>query len=344
MIRFGIIGFGLAAKVFHLPVLTRISGAQVTCVCSSKPPEEVQQVLPDAQVYATSEAFFADAQVDVVLILTPNDLHATLATQAIDAGMHVIIDKPFVCNVAEGEALIAHAKAKGKMLSVYHNRRWDGDFLTVQQLINDKVLENVSYFESRFDKYRPKIWGRWREQDRPGAGLPFDLGSHLVDQALQLFGTPKAVSGQLLKQRPEAQAADYFAIQLHYEKTQVLLRGSSLAKVTPHRFYIEAANGQFVKGEQDIQETQMADNMSPYDPAWGVDPEAHYGQLHLRDADTPETVPTVRGCYQHYYENIMAVLKEGAELLVTPEQALDVVKVIQLAQVATETGEVQAFD
>ena len=342
MIKFGIVGFGLAAKVFHLPLITRLQNATVTAVYSSKPAEEVQKIVPQAAVFNTVEQFIAEADVDVVVIVTPNDLHADIATQALMADKHVIIDKPFVCRVSEGQALIELAAQRDKLLTVYHNRRWDGDFLTVKKLRDDNRLGELRYFESRFDKYRPRVLGRWREQDRPGAGLVFDLGSHLIDQALLLFGKPHSVFAKVLQTRDAAQANDYFDIQLSFNQHRQLarLRGSSYARVSPFRFYVEGTHGTFTKQHMDIQETQMQQNMSPYSDEWGVNLPEHDGKLmrmppdgdlNNKQLDQPVIVPTERGCYQRFYENFMQACIAKAPLEVTAQQALDVIGIIELA-------------
>lgn len=355
MIKFGIVGFGLAAKVFHLPLITRMDGAQVTAVYSSKPVNEVNQVLPDVTVYADVDDFIDQADVDVVVVLTPNDLHAEIASKALRANKHVIIDKPFVCNVEEGQALIALAKQQDKLLTVYHNRRWDGDFLTVQKMLEEGKLGELRYFESRFDKYRPRVWGRWREQDRAGAGLLFDIGSHLIDQALTLLGKPDSVSAKVLKQRDGAQASDYFDIQLSFNNNQTLarLRGSCLARVTPFRMYLEGSKGTFVKKELDIQEQQMGQNMSPYSDEWGVDlPENHGqwlrmppdGDIQNKEHDEPIVIATERGSYQTFYENFLRACHGEEALQVSAEQALDVVKIIELAMQSSSSGQELSFE
>lgn len=339
MVKFGLIGFGLAAKVFHLPILTRMPDALVTSVFSSKPMQEVQQTLPGVAVYNELARFFAEADVDVVLVLTPNDIHHDIARQALLHDKHVIIDKPFAVSSQQCDELIQLATQRQRLLTVYHNRRWDGDFLTVQKLLSSQQLGTLSYVESRFDKYRPKVWGRWREQARPGAGLLCDLGSHLIDQALVLFGQPHTVYAQVLTQRAQAQTEDYFHLMLNYPGRQVVLRGSSLARVTPFRFYLEGSDGVFIKKDQDIQEKQMADNMSPFDDAWGIDPPANYGVLDLNmEGKTSQLLATERGCYQQFYLNFLAACRGEAALHVLPEQARDVVRMIELARMSSAQG------
>ena len=355
MIKFGITGFGLAAKVFHLPLITRLPNAQVSAVYSSKPAEEVHKIVPEAQVFNDVDQFIANADMDAVVIVTPNDYHAEIATKALLANKHVILDKPFVCNTEEGQALIELAAKQQKLLTVYHNRRWDGDFLTVQKLRDEERLGEVRYFESRFDKYRPRVWGRWREQNRPGAGLVFDIGSHLIDQALTFFGKPQTISAKVLQTRDAAEANDYFDIQLSFNDHRQIarLRGSSFARVSPFRFYVEGTHGTFTKQHMDVQEAQMHQNLSPYGDEWGVDLPANYGQLmrmppngdsNNKELDEPVIVPTERGCYQTFYENFMLACEGKAELEVTAQQALDVIRIIELAIVSSQTGKEVNFE
>lgn len=355
MIKVGIVGFGLAAKVFHLPIITRIEGFQITCVYSSKAPAEIHKILPKVQVYDSIEVLLDSNEVELVLILTPNDSHFEIAEKALSKNKHVVIDKPFVVSSSEGEKLIALAKNKQRLLSVYHNRRWDGDFLTIKKILAEGKLGRLSYLESRLDKYRPRVWGRWREQNRPGAGLIYDLGSHLIDQSLHLLGTPESVQAKALMQRENAQANDYFDIQLFYNdgQTIVRLRGSSLARVTPFRFYAEGTRGSFIKTEQDVQEQQLVQNMSPFEPGYGIDKAPHYGKwlrmppdgnIQNKQNDEPVIVPTESGSYQNFYQNLLNAIEHGAELEVSPEQANDVIKVIELAFTSSKQGKEVSFD
>lgn len=355
MIKFGVIGFGLAAKVFHLPILTRLAGTKITAVFSSKEPNQIHQFLPGVEVFSSLDVFFIKADVDVVLVLTPNEVHANIAQFALEHDKHVIVDKPFVCHSNEGESLIELAKSRNKLLTIYHNRRWDGDFLTISKLIEENKLGDVTYFESRFDKYRPRVWGRWREQDVPGAGLLFDMGSHMIDQALTLFGKPDKVMAKVLQQRYQAQAPDYFDIQLSYKNDCQLirLRGSSLARTTPFRFYVEGTHGTFVKQGQDVQEQQMADNMSPFDDQFGLDCESQYGQwlrmppdgnIQNKEHDEPVIIKTERGAYQRFYENFLKALSHQEPLKVSAEQALNVIKVIELALSSSSSGKEIPFE
>lgn len=342
MIKIGIVGFGLAAKVYHLPILKHLDGCRVEAVFSSQEPEVIHQVLPGTKVYACLNDFLQQSELELILVLTPNDSHFAIAKQALLANKHVVVDKPLSATLAEAEELMALAGERGKLLSVYYNRRWDSDFLTVKQLIEGNKLGHISYFESRFDKYRPKIWGRWREQLRPGSGLIFDIGSHVIDQALYLFGVPNTVSAEVLTQRPKAKVTDYFNINLGYDSKQVILRGSCLAAKSPFRFYLEGANGTYLQSGHDIQEQQMAEWLSPYSDGWGVMPEQNTGTVHLLEQD-PLPYKPVPGCYRMFYENVIKHLEGEAPLLVTAQQAVNVQKVIELAMGSSSEGKVMPF-
>ena len=213
MIRVGLIGFGLAGRAFHAPLIDAVDGLQLAAIATSRA-DEVARTFPDCQVFDGSDQLIADDAIDLVVIATPNQSHAPLARAALEAGRHVVVDKPFVTDPAAAAALIALAQTRERMLSVFHNRRWDGDFLTVRRLIDGGKLGNLSLAEMHWDRLRPAIKTGWREEPGDGAGLLADFGPHLIDQALALFGQPDAVAGDVLCQRAAARVDDYFALTL----------------------------------------------------------------------------------------------------------------------------------
>lgn len=384
MIKFGIVGFGLAATVFHIPLIQLAAAvgkpASISALYSSKSVADIHATLPNTAVFSDINVFMQEADMDVVVIVTPNEFHYDIAKRALLAKKHVVIDKPFVCNYAEGQELIKLAQQQGKQLTVYHNRRWDGDFLTIQALQQQQVFGEIRYFESRFDKYRPTITTRWKEQDAPGTGLLFDIGSHLIDQALTLFGQPDSVSATLLNSRDGAVANDYFDIQLSFNQQRQLarLRGSSYGSNSPFRFYIEGSNASFQKSHLDVQEAQLRAAISQPQQSikhiadtLGVEPIEHYGRLNLHCSDNlpasanyhagEQTIATERGRYHSFYDNLIAVLVQErlkaqidtarlapqtsshnetsqSTLSVTAQQALNVIKVIELAQTSAQQG------
>ena len=215
LLNVAVIGYGMAAKVFHTPLISSVRGLRLSHIVSSKP-DVVKQDWPDVAVLATPADAFAHPEIDLIVVATPNDSHFDLAQRALAAGKNVVVDKPFTTTVAEATELAALAKKSGRVLAVFQNRRWDGDFLTLRALISEARLGEVTHFESHYDRYRPLVRKRWREQPGPASGIWYDLGPHLVDQALQLFGVPEGIHADLEMQREGAQTVDYFNVTFRY--------------------------------------------------------------------------------------------------------------------------------
>lgn len=325
-----LLGYGFVGKVFHAPLLGRTPGWILRTVVS-RDAGKVHADLPHARVVADPAEAFADPAIDVVVIATPNDTHAPLAIAALAQGKHVVVDKPFTLSLAEAERVIAQARASDRLVSVFQNRRWDADFLTVRQLLADGVLGEVAEFHSHFDRHRPQVAQRWRESDVPGAGLWYDLGPHLADQALQLFGTPLAVQADLAKQRHGARAPDYFHVQLRYPRVRVHLHAGSLVPGNGLRYAVHGDRGSYLKHGLDAQEDRLRAGGVPGDTGWGADPRP--GELVLPGEDsvpTTHTVDSLPGDYRHYYAAMRAAIVDGAPLPVTPEEALAVMRLIEL--------------
>jgi len=262
----------------------------------------------------------ADPDIDLIVVSTPNHSHYPLAKAALEAGKHVVIDKPFAVTLGEADALIALAKANERMLTVFHNRRWDGDFLTVRKLLASGRLGEVMRYEAHWDRFRPAIKPGWKEEAGPGTGVLGDLGPHLIDQALLLFGRPDVVAGDLEMQRAQTAVEDYFAINLRYGKKRVILTSSLLAAAPRPRFGLYGTEGSFVKYGLDPQEPQTVAGMSPGDPAFGVEDPRWHGTLTLADGTT-ERIPTERGHYLAFYDAVAAAILDGAAAPVDPADA-----------------------
>jgi len=326
-----LLGYGYAGKTLHAPLIRSVRGLHLTAVMSSR-------AVPDVTVVRSADEVFADPTVDLVVIATPNDTHYDLAHRALAAGKHVVVDKPFTITPEDASALIAQAPATARLLSVFHNRRWDADFLTVRQLIAGGELGDVVHFESHFDRYRPVIQNRWREGPGPGAGIWFDLGSHLVDQALQLFGPPEAVFADLALQRTGAVAVDYFHVLLRYARLRLVLHGSNLVAETVRRFEVHGTGGSFVKYGLDTQEDSLKRGEHPGGPAWGADPRHGVLTAWIDGAPQVRQVPMIPGNYPAYYEAVRDAIEEGAPNPVPPEEALAVMKVLELAARSAAEG------
>ena len=331
-IRVGLIGYGFSGATFQAPLIRAVAGLELTRVCSSKP-ELVQRDFPGMTVVAAPEQLINSDQVDLVVIATTNTTHFPLARQALLAGKHVVVEKPFTVTLEEAAELVALAERQERVLSVFHNRRWDNDFRTVQQLIASGMLGDINTFESHFDRYRPTVRPRWREQDLPGSGMLYDLGSHLIDQALVLFGHPDSVQCDMGIQRLGGLADDYFHLTLRYGSRRVMLHSAMIVHAPGPRFLVHGELGTYSKHGLDPQEAALLRGEGPGTPGWGVEPEALHGRISFaNDALTVKgEVVSLPGAYEQYYEAIVAAITLGKPVPVTGEDALAVMKIIRLA-------------
>jgi scyllo-inositol 2-dehydrogenase (NADP+) len=334
MIRVGVIGFGLAGKVFHAPFVRLVEGMQLTAIMRRS--SEIDPKYSGVRFVRSVEEMLAIEDIQLVVVATPNDSHAPIARQCLEAGRHVVIDKPFTPTLKEAEDLVALAKQKKRIVTVFQNRRWDGDFLTVRKLFGEQSLGRMVIYESHFDRFRPNLRGSWHERPIPGMGLMFDLSPHLIDQALVLFGTPEAISADLRKERDGTQVDDAFDITFHYPHSRALLRASAVTAAPGPRFWICGTKGTYTKYGLDPQEDAMKNGGDPTSPEWGKEPQEAWGKLTTTDAVT--AVPTIPGNYRAYYENVRNAILGKAEIAVTPEQALNVMRGLELAIESSRTG------
>ena len=334
-IRVGLIGFGYATKTFHLPLLRATPGYRIAAVASSRA-AEVAAALPDAALLDRPQAMAGHPDVDLIVVATPNETHAPLAESALRNGRHVVVDKPFTLTAAEARHLGRLAREHGAVLSVFHNRRWDSDFLTVREAIRRGLVGEVALCESRFDRFRPEVRDRWRERPGPGAGLLYDLGPHLIDQALLLFGVPDSVQATLAAQRRGAATDDFVHLVLRYGERIVVLQAGSLVSGGSARFTLHGDRGSLVKREPDVQETQLRDGVVPGAPGWGVDPD----DAVFHDGVTGETRPmrAVPGDQREYYRALAEALHGRGPNPVPPEQAITVMAIIEAAMRAEAEG------
>ncbi|MDO6462207.1 oxidoreductase [Granulosicoccaceae sp. 1_MG-2023] len=335
-INVALFGYGYVGKTFHAPLINSVDGLKLSTVVSGDK-DKVLADLPGVSVERDHAAAVARDDVDLVVIATPNDSHFPLARLALQADKHVVIDKPFTTTVAEAEELIALAESRSLLLSAFHNRRWDADFLTLKELIHSGRLGEVVYFESHFDRYRPQVVERWRETAEHG-GLWYDLGPHLVDQALQLFGMPDAVSADLARQREGAKQIDYFHVLLRYARLRVVLHGSTLVPGGSARFLVHGTKASFRKAGLDTQEAALKRGEQPGCENWGVDDAP--GELILPQDTGPQAqaVPGRAGDYRQYYAGVRDALRGEGPDPVPASQAADVMRIIELAIAAAAEG------
>ncbi len=325
-IRVGLIGFGYAGRTFHAPLISSVPGLRLSAVASSDAPR-VHADWPDVRVFADVRALIEADDIDLVVIAAPNDQHAPLARAALRAGKHVVVDKPFTLDLAQARELVAQAVDHRRLLSVFQNRRWDSGFLAVRHAIESGRLGRVTHFESHFDRFRPDVRDRWRESDGPGAGLWYDLGPHLIDQALVLFGLPESVQVTLGKQRSGALSDDWAHAVLDYaDGLKVILHASVLVASGSPQMVVHGERGSLIKRGADIQESQLKAGMLPHDAGWGVDPDP---LLFFPGEGEPEALPAPAGCQQRYYEQVCDAILGTTANPVPPAQALAVMAVLE---------------
>lgn len=309
-IRVALIGRGMAGTVFHAPLIRAVPSLELAAIAGA----------------AEAAAAIASPDIDLVVVATPNLSHFPLAAAALEAGKHVVVDKPFAIAVAEADALIALASARLRMLTVFHNRRWDGDFLTVRRLIDSGRLGDVRLFEAHWDRFRPAPKPGWREEPAEGAGLLWDLGPHLIDQVLVLFGRPDRVAGDVAIQREGARAHDYFDLTLSYGALRARLSASSLVAEPRPRFSIHGTAGSFVKYGLDPQEAALKAGASPLDSGFG---EGSSDDGIFTGADgRREPIATLPGRYLDFYQAVAAAIADGAPPPVDPSDAREGLNII----------------
>jgi scyllo-inositol 2-dehydrogenase (NADP+) len=340
----GLVGYGLAGSVLHAPLVGAEPRLRLHAV-ASRHPGKVHRDLPAVAVVATPEELLEDPAVELVVVAAPNALHHRLAAAALRAGRHVVVDKPFVTSSAEADELIALAARQGRLLAVFHNRRWDGDYLTVRHCVRAGLLGRVATYIARYDRFAPHPAGGWREEAGPGAGVLWDLGAHLVDQALQLFGPPATVWADVGSQRPGAVAADYFHLVLGYGEPRAILHAGSLVRAPGPRFEVHGDKGSFVKHGVDAQAPMLEAGGRPGDPGWGIEPEGRYGTLttELAGLEVTGRLATLPGSYQSFYREMAAAILGEGPVPVPAEEARATVRVIEDALRSGREGRVVAI-
>ena len=333
--RVGLIGFGFVSRTFHVPLLLATPGYRITAV-SSRRPAEVKETLPGVAVVSDPVALATHPDVDLVVIASPNETHAPLALQAMQAGRNVVVDKPFTITVDQARQLAAIATESHVLLSVFQNRRWDSDFLTVKDAIGRDLTGRVALFESRIDRYRPEVRDRWREIPGPGAGLLYDLGPHLIDQTLLLFGIPDSVQATLAIQREGGRTDDFFQLVLRYGDMIATLQAGSLVSGGSARFSVHGEKASLVKMKPDIQEDQLRAGVLPGSPDWGSDPDDAI--LHEGATGQSRTIKAARGDQRGYYLALREALAGRGPNPVRPEQGATVMAMIEASLLSNREG------
>ena len=339
MIEVGLIGFGLAGRAFHAPVIRAVRGLRLAAILQRKGNEAAEKY-PDVRIVRSLDELLSIKEIWLVVIATPNDTHYSIARQGLEAGRDVVVDKPFATTLEEAKSLAQLAKQAGRLITVYQNRRYDGDFQAIRQMVADGTLGRIVRFETNYDRYRPQLKpGAWRESPRPGSGILFDIAPHLIDHALVLFGFPEAVTADIRIEREKAMADDAFDIMLHYSNAmRAVLRSSILAAAPRPRFVLLGTRGSFTKQTFDPQENNLRRGYIPSDTPWGAEPEENWGVLTVPAGDSFErrSIPPVNCDYRDFYSNVRDAILGRAKLAVTPDWALDVMRLLEMARESSE--------
>lgn len=341
MIDVGLIGFGFSGRSFHAPVIHAVPGLRLAAILQ-RSGSEAAQLYPGARIVQSLDELLTMREVRLIVIATPNDTHYPLAHQCLAAGRDVVVDKPFTTTLKEAVELVRFAEERGRLLSVYQNRRYDGDFQAVQQIVSGGSLGRIVRFESNYDRFRPQLkQGAWRERSIAGAGIFFDLAPHLIDHALVLFGLPDAISADIRIERDNAVVDDSFDLTFYYPRDcRAVLRATMLAAAIRPRFVLLGTTGAYVKHRFDVQEPKLRAGSIP----WEEQPrqaelEENSGILTLANADgttVDRRIPPGPLDYRAYYANVRDAMLGRAQLAVSPQHALNVMRILELARESSE--------
>lgn len=332
MIKTAIIGFGLSGKVFHAPFISVHQGFELKSILTSK--KDVSDYYRGVNIVRDFQDVMDDPDIDLVVLCTPNEFHKEQSIRALQAGKHVVLEKPITPTVSEAEEIMKAAGEAGRYLFPYHNRRWDGDFLTVKKILEDGLLGEILDFESRFERYNPEV-GRasWRYNKKVAGGTLYDLGVHLIDQAVALFGKPEAVFCRLFNQRENSIVDDSFNLMLIYPGKNVSLKAGVFVREKGPRFAVHGRKGSYVKSGLDPQEKALLEGNQPVGEKWGHEDKSEWGILHteMDGKVMHEKFETIPGNYMGFYDNVHDVIRNGKDMAVKPSEAALNILIIERA-------------
>jgi len=338
VINVGLVGYGMAGKVFHAPIITDVSGLNLYKVYTTN--EEAIESLKgrycDVLVSTNIDEIFMDPNIELIVIAVPNSAHYELAKKALEHNKHVVVEKPFTVTTLEADKLIALAKQKNRILTVHQNRRWDSDFKTVEKVVKSNLLGDIVEYEAHYDRFRNYFEeNTWKEKKLPGAGILYNLGSHLIDQALVLFGLPTEVFGDLRIQRHDGILIDNFEVILNYPNLKVTLKAGTLVKEISAHFTLLGNKGSFIKYGMDVQEESLKKGLSPKDlDNWGIEPESISGEINteFNGLHITGNIESEVGDYKSFYLNVYKSILGEETVKVTTEEARNTIKIIELIE------------
>lgn len=326
-----ILSYGMSGEMFHAPLIAAHPDFELSTIVQRKSAHAVTRY-PKTKIVTSIETVLADPAIELVIVNTPNDTHFDFAFKALHAGKHVVMEKPFTVTASEADQLITLAKQKNRVLTVFQNRRWDGDFLTVKKVVEGKLLGKLVEFEAHYDRFRNYIEpNTWKETPGRGTGIVYNLGSHMFDQVVTLFGLPTAVDARVGIQRPEGRVDDFYDVRLRYEGLNVIVKSSYLVREPGPRYILHGTIGSFIKFGIDPQEQALKDGITPGGLNWGREDRSTWGKINttVDGLHVEGSIETLPGNYLAFYQNVYEAVREGKELMVKPEQARDVIALIE---------------
>jgi len=332
-IKTALLSFGMSGKVFHAPFIAVHPGFELVGAWE-RSKLSIQESYPFAKSYSTLEALLSDHSIELVIVNTPNSTHYNYAKAALLAGKDVVVEKAFTTTVKEAIELKELAIQLNRKISIYQNRRFDSDYRTLQKVIQQQLLGTLVDAEFRYDRYKPTISAKQhKEAAGPGAGLLNDLGPHLIDQALTLFGIPEAIYADIRVTRPQSQVDDWFDLILYYPALRVRLHASNYAREALPAYMLQGTNGSFIKNRTDMQETKLLAGLMPNRDDWGQEPESEYGLLHttINDQIVKKNLPSEKGNYLDYYDAVYEAIRNNAIMPVTCDEAISIMQILEMA-------------
>jgi scyllo-inositol 2-dehydrogenase (NADP+) len=330
-IKTALLSYGMSGEIFHAPLLHAHPGFTLTSVLQRRS-TSARSRYPEVKIVTDIDELISDESIELVVVNTPNETHFDFASSFLKAGKNVIVEKPFSVTAVEADELVSIGKKSGKLLSVFQNRRWDGDFLTVRKVIDGGLVGTIVEFELHYDRFRNYIEANtWKEESGPGTGILYNLGSHMLDQVVVLFGYPLRVDARVGIQRPGGKVDDFYDIRLEYSGFHVIVKSSYLVREQGPRYVIHGTEGSYVKYGIDPQEQALKEGKVPGGAGWGTEPRAQWGKLNsnIGGLHVEGLLETIPGNYLSYYENIYQAIRNSAKLEVTPDQPAQVIRMIE---------------
>lgn len=341
-IKTGVCSFGHSGSVFHAPFLHVNPGFEFTAIVE-RSKDLARKIYPYVKVYRSIEELMADETLELIVVNTPNTTHYSYTKMALEAGKNVVVEKPFTVTVAEGHELIELAKSKNLMISVYQNRRYDSDYKMIKQVVQQGLLGDILEVEFHYDRFKEELsHKKHKEVAHKGTGVLYDLGSHIIDQALSLFGMPQAVFGDVRMIRNNSVIDDYFELLLYYPNLRARIKSSYLVREALPAYILHGRKGSFIKHKADIQETLLLKGLMPVGEDWGAESPHEWGLLHteIDGQIVKEYLPSGKGNYMEYYQSVYEHLREGKPNPVPPKEGLNVIKIIEAGFLSSETRHV----